>query len=202
MTHAYFLSGYSMDYIETWKEVIQRPSNFYRKMPVTGGYAEPLTFAAISYLIYGLLSALFNREMIGDMYGYGIGSGGPGLFNSLIIAITFPITGIISVLVGAAILYIIYKVLGGKGSYEGTVRFICYATAVMLLSWIPFIGWVFGFTDYIFIFGGMIVHDVSMVVGDSCTCLVLIILLAGVVVFVLSSTFQLLFKHISSGCLF
>ncbi len=186
-----------MDYIETWKEVIQRPSNFYRKMPVTGGYAEPLTFAAISYLIYGLLSALFNREMIGDMYGYGIGSGGPGLFNSLIIAITFPITGIISVLVGgAAILYIIYKVLGGKGSYEGTVRFICYATAVMLLSWIPFIGWVFGFYGlYLYILGGMIVHDVSMVKSAIAVLLplVLIILLAvAVAVFVLSSTFSTL----------
>ncbi|WP_269850977.1 YIP1 family protein [Methanosarcina horonobensis] len=54
--------------------------------------------------------------------------------------------------------------LGGKGSYEGTVRFISYATAVMLLSWIPFIGWIFGFYGiYLYILGGMIVHDVSMV---------------------------------------
>ncbi len=78
-----------MDYIETWKEVIQRPSNFYRKMPTAGGYAEPLTFAAISYFIYGLLTALFNRGMMGGMsgyggmYGYGMGSGGYGLTTAL-----------------------------------------------------------------------------------------------------------------------
>ena len=54
-----------MDYIETWKEVIQRPSEFYRRMPTTGGYNDPLTFAALSYLIYGLLSGLFGRGMMG-----------------------------------------------------------------------------------------------------------------------------------------
>jgi hypothetical protein len=42
-----------MDYIETWKEVILRPSDFYRRMPTTGGYADPLTFAAISYSYMG-----------------------------------------------------------------------------------------------------------------------------------------------------
>jgi hypothetical protein len=185
-----------MDYIETWKEVIQKPADFYRKMPTTGGYAEPLTFAAISYFIYGLLSVLFNRETIGDMYGYGMGTGGYGLSNALIFAIMFPIMGIISILIGAAILYIIYKVLGGKGSYEGTVRFICYATAVMLLSWIPFIGWVFGFYGlYLYILGGMIVHDVSMVKSAVAVLLplVLVILLAvAAAVLILSSTFSTL----------
>ena len=45
-----------MDYIGTWKEVMQRPSDFYRRMPETGGYADPLTFAAISLIIYALLT--------------------------------------------------------------------------------------------------------------------------------------------------
>jgi len=39
-------------------------------MPDTGGYADPLIFAAISYIIYGLLSGLFSRGMMGGMYGY------------------------------------------------------------------------------------------------------------------------------------
>ncbi|MEN6328144.1 MAG: YIP1 family protein [Syntrophomonas sp.] len=152
-----------MDYIETWKEVIQRPTDFYRKMPTTGGYAEPFTFAAISYFIYGLLTALFNRGMMGGMYGYGMGTGGFGLSTSLMIAIMVPITGIISTIIEAAILYLIYKVLGGEGSYEGTLRFICYATAVLLLSWIPLIGWIFGFYGiYLYIVGGMNVHNISM----------------------------------------
>jgi hypothetical protein len=49
-----------MGYIETWKEVMQRPSDFFREMPKTGGYADPLTFAAISFIIYALLAAFLT----------------------------------------------------------------------------------------------------------------------------------------------
>jgi hypothetical protein len=63
-----------MGYIETWKKVMQRPSNFFKEMPKTGGYADPLTFAAINFIIYTLLTALltviFGRGMYMDgMYG-------------------------------------------------------------------------------------------------------------------------------------
>jgi hypothetical protein len=162
-----------MDYIETWKEVMQSPSDFYREMPTTGGYADPLTFAAISFIIYALLTALltvlFGHAMyMGGMYGgmydgmYG-GARGFGFFAILMTVIFTPIAGIISLFIEAAILYIIYKILGGTGSYEGTVRFICYATAVLVLSWIPFLGWVVGiYGIYLYIVGGMYVHDVSM----------------------------------------
>lgn len=158
-----------MGYIETWKEVMQRPSDFYRGMPATGGYADPLTFAAISFLIYGLLTALFNRGMyMGGMYG-GMYDGMYGgvkefsFFMVLMVAIIAPIAGIISLFIEAAIFYIIYKLLGGTGSYEGTVRLISYATAVLVLSWIPLVGWIVGiYGIYLYIVGGRFVHNVSM----------------------------------------
>ncbi|MDD3873142.1 MAG: YIP1 family protein [Methanosarcina sp.] len=167
-----------MDYIETWKEVMQRPSDFFREMPKTGGYTDPLTFAAISFIIYALLTALltvlFGRVMYmddgmyGGMYG-GMYNGmygearGFGFFTILMTVIITPIAGIISLFIEAAILYIIYKVLGGTGNYEGTVRFICYATAVVVLSWVPILGWIFGiYGIYLYIVGGMYVHNVSM----------------------------------------
>ena len=157
-----------MSYIETWKEVMQRPSEFYRGMPKTGGYADPLTFAAISFIIYALLTAfltaLFGHGMYMGMYGgmYG-GARELGFFAILMTLIITPIAGIISLFIEAAILYVIYKLLGGTGSYEGTVRFISYATAVLLLSWIPIISWVIGiYGIYLYIVGGMYVHNVSM----------------------------------------
>jgi hypothetical protein len=162
-----------MGYIETWKEVMQKPSDFYREMPKTGGYADPLTFAAISFIIYALLAALltvlFGHGMyMGGMYGgmyegmYG-SARGLGFFSILMAVIITPIAGIISLFIEAAILYIVYKILGGTGSYEGTVRFISYATAVLILSWIPIIGWIVGiYGIYLYIVGGMYVHDVSM----------------------------------------
>lgn len=68
-----------------------------------------------------------------------------------------------SLFIEAAVLYVIYKVLGGKGSYEGTVRFLSYATAILVVSWIPIVGWIaWLYGIYLYIVGGMYVHDVSM----------------------------------------
>lgn len=70
---------------------------------------------------------------------------------------------IIGLFINATILYITYKALGGKGSYEGTVGFVCYATAALTLAWIPLIGWIFGgYQTYLYIVGDRFVHDVSM----------------------------------------
>lgn len=174
-----------MDYIETWKEIIQTPSDFYRRMPTSGGYADPLTFAAISYVIYGLLTALFNRGMsMGGMYGtYGRGFS----FSAVIAAaIMTPIVGIISTFIVAAILYIIYKVLGGTGSYEGTVRVISYATAVLALSWIPLLGLLASiYVLYLYIVGGMTVHNVSM--GKSAVAVLLPIVLIFILAMLVAS---------------
>lgn len=185
-----------MDYIDTWKEVILRPSDFYRNMPKTGGYADPLTFAAINFILYGLLTALiaglFGRGMYGGMYDgmYG-GFRGLGFLTIITNVIIIPFAGIISLFIESAILYIIYKVLGGKGSYEGTVRFISYATAVLLLSWIPFLGWVFGiYGIYLYILGGMNVHDVSMVKSTIAVLLpTFLAILLGIIIAILAGSY-------------
>lgn len=166
--------SYIESYIETWKDVIQNPSDFFRRMPKTGGYADPLTFTAISFIIYALLTALltvfFGRGMyIGSMYGgmYGgmySSARSFGFFAILMTVIISPIAGIISIFIESAILYVLYKILGGTGSYEGTVRFVSYATSVLVLSWIPIISWIVGiYGIYLYIVGGMYVHDMSMV---------------------------------------
>ena len=178
-----------MDYIGTWKEVMQRPSDFYRRMPKTGGYRDPLTFAAITFLIYGILAALFNREMYmsgmyGGMYGGESYAREFGISTIISIAILAPIAGIISLFIEGAILYIVYRILGGTGTYEGTVRFIAYATAVLLLSWIPLIGWIIGlYGIYLQIIGGMYVHNVSM--GKSALAVLLPAILLFVIMIIL-----------------
>ena len=162
-----------MDYIDTWKSVMQSPSEFYRKMPKTGGYADPIIFAAINFAVFGLMTALFNRGMYGGIYG-GREFSFFMVFGAVILG---PISGVISLFIEAVILYVIFKVLGGSGTYEGTFRFISYATAVLILSWIPFIGWLLGlYAIYLYIVGGMYVHDVSM--GRSIIAVILPTILA------------------------
>src|SRR5665647_1306744 len=61
-----------MNYIETCKEIIKTPSDFYRKMSTTGGYTDPLTFVAISCLIYGILivPVYYGMSKINGMHGW------------------------------------------------------------------------------------------------------------------------------------
>jgi hypothetical protein len=167
-----------MDYFKNWKEVMLRPSDFYREMPTTGGYSEPLTFAAISYVISGLLTVIFISGLhIGDMYGV-------NSFSMLLASIIMtPISGIIYIFITGAIFYIIYKVLGGNGTYEGTVRFMSYASAIVVVSWIPLlnlVAWIYGI--YLYIVGGTFVHNVSM--GKSALAILLpyiIIILVAII---------------------
>jgi hypothetical protein len=174
-----------MDYFKTWKEVMLRPSDYYRKMPTTGGYSEPLTFAAISYIISGLLTVILIRGLhIGDMYG--VDSSEFSFSMLLASVIMTPIAGIIYLLIGAAIFYIIYKLLGGTGSYEGTVRFMSYASAILVVSWIPLLNlitWIYGI--YLYIVGGAFVHNVSM--GKSTLAILLPYILAILLAIILAA---------------
>lgn len=66
---------------------------FLQENAIGWGYADPITFAAISYIIYGLLTALVNREMsMGSMFG------ARGLSFSMILAsvIATPIIGVVA----------------------------------------------------------------------------------------------------------
>ena len=102
---------------------------------------------------------------IGGMYGVMYSVMYSGIYSSvrsfgflviLMTVIISPIAGIISIFIEAAILYVLYKILGGTGSYEGTVRFVSYATAVLILSWIPIISWIVGiYGIYLYIVGGI-----------------------------------------------
>lgn len=49
-------------YIETWKEIIQKPSDFYREMPKTGGYFDPIVFATMNAAISLFIYLLFTTE--------------------------------------------------------------------------------------------------------------------------------------------
>lgn len=101
---------------------------------------------------------------------------------SPMIAAVFMITvSIPALFVDATGLHIVYKALGGTGTYEGTARFVLYSSASTSLIWIHFIGWIFGIYQlYLYVVDGRFVHDMSM--ERSTLALFLFILLAIVFV--------------------
>jgi len=140
------MSEFIDEFIETWKTVITTPGDFFRDMPTSGGYEAPLKFAVVNYLIAGIGTALIS-------------------FGSMFAAvIATPVFGVIGLFIGGLILYVCFKVVGGSGSYEGTVRLAAYSSAVTAVSWIPIVGWVVGlYAIYLNIVGGTFVHNLTMV---------------------------------------
>jgi hypothetical protein len=145
----------SLDYIGTWKEVMKSPSRFYREMPRTGGYTDPIIFAAVNVAVYSLFYLLFNPGAY-DFKGFS----SPMIFA---VALLIPVIGVIALFLDATLLHIIQKTLGGKGTYEGTVRFVLYSSAASSLLWIPLAGGIFGvYQLYLYVVGGRFVHEVSL----------------------------------------
>ena len=96
-----------------------------------GGYQEPLTFAAINFATVGLLSGIVAVILRGADAGSAV--------STLVGAV---IGGIVGLFIGGIILLIFFKIFGGSGSYEGTVRILSYSSAIQVFAWIPIIGWI------------------------------------------------------------
>jgi hypothetical protein len=144
-----------IDCIEPWKDVLLRPSDFYREMPKTGGYIDPVRFATVNLSISMLFYLFFNSEADVLIDGF---SKAPMVFTIVIFTV-----GIGALFIEATILYIIYKAIGGTGTYEGTARFVLYASAAPMFLWVPLVGWIFGiYQFYLYLVGGKFVHNMSM----------------------------------------
>jgi len=160
------------NFVDTWKKVITSPSEFYKSMPKEGGYGEPLKFALVNFIVLGIGSAIIsilysvigfnlmnNAFRMGDSATMATGFTIIGAISDIIMT---PILGIIGLFIVGAILFVLFKIVGGSGSYEGTVRILSYSSAVSLLAWIPLVGIFAGLYGlYLDIVGGKFVHNIS-----------------------------------------
>lgn len=132
------------DFKNTWLKVMKTPAEFFEQMPTEGGYAAPIKFAVISYLIAGIGLTIIS-----------LGVGFP-------LIIMMPIMGVIGLFIGGLFIHIFFKIVGGKGTYEGTVRLLAYASATMALGWIPLLGILANiYLVYMEVIGGAKVHKIS-----------------------------------------
>ncbi len=179
------------NFIDTWKKVITSPSEFYENMPKEGGFGEPLIFAAINFIVLGIGSAMVGIVL--GSFGFALLGGDAGAtFVSMIInvisnVIFTPIFGIIWLFIVGAVLFILFKIVGGSGSYEGTFRIVAYSSAVSLLAWIPIAGWLFGLYQIILnIIGGKYVHNLSTT-RSAIAVLIPYILILGIVILIIGA---------------
>lgn len=128
---------------QTAIRVITQPAAFFREMPKTGGLVEPLVFmvvmGVVSGLIGGLLTAVFS--MLGLHLGAGMVTGFMAIF---MMPFFYAIFSAIGGFIAAAILFIIWKIMGSNEEYETAYRCTAYMAAVSpittVLQMIPYIG--------------------------------------------------------------
>jgi hypothetical protein len=115
-------------------------------MPKTGGFVEPLIFAAIMAVIAGFIKALIN--ILGLSYAY------VGFVESLGMIIFVPIFAVIGSFIGAAIIYVIWKLMGSQENYETSYRCAAYLMAlapiVAIISVIPYVGGIINMAIYVY----------------------------------------------------
>ena len=120
---------------DTAIKVITNPAGFFKEMPKDGGFGQPLVFM----VVMGVVSALVGAVL--SIFGIGLaGTIGMAILSIILVPIFTAIFGF----VGAAILFIIWKILGSQESYETAYRCGAYMAAITpitaILNAIPYLG--------------------------------------------------------------
>lgn len=138
-------------------KVLTNPAGFFREMPRTGGFVEPLVFMAAMGVVGGLIQSIL--AVIGLRLAAGMAM---GIASIIIMPIMVAIFGF----VGAAILFVIWKLMGSQESYETAYRCGAYASALTpittLIGIIPYIGSPVGIAlmTYFLIVASVEVHSI------------------------------------------
>lgn len=118
--------------------VIKDPSGFYREMPTSGGYFEPLVFMVIMAAVMGAIMT------IAAVLGFGAQALVPGIGALIFIPIFI---GIFS-FVGAAVMFVIWKLMGTERNYQTAYRCVAYSGAVLpilgVVNLVPYLGSILG----------------------------------------------------------
>ena len=161
--------------IGIFQAVIIAPASFYRQMPTSGGYADPLIFAVVMGVAAGIVRTVVS------LLGFSFAK-----FFMLFLAgvIITPIFTALFTFVAAAILFVIWQLMGSRQSYEVSFRCAAYALAISpitaVFNFIPYLGIVasLAWMAYILVCASVEVHGTEpkiawIVFGAICAILAL-----------------------------
>jgi hypothetical protein len=138
--------------------VITNPAGFFRDMKVSGGFIDPLLFAVVMGVIAGFIRSILS------LIGFGYKT---SFFIAIASVVITPILIAIFGFVGAAILFVIWKLLGSGQPYETAYRCGAYAAAIVpitsVLGIIPYLGVVVGLAwmMYLMVLASIEVHKID-----------------------------------------
>ena len=144
--------------LNTMKEVIINPAGFFRKMPKSGGFVDPIIFVAGIGVIVGVINLVLSIVGLGFAASFG---------RALLFVVITPVFAVIFGFLGAAILFIIWKIMGSQESFETAYRCGAYASAITpvttIIAIVPYLGGVIGMVwmTYLMVSASIEVHGIK-----------------------------------------
>ncbi len=162
--------------INTMMQVITNPVSFFSNMEKTGGLVDPIIFLIVMGVLGGLIQGILSLVGLA-----GVGASFAQILFSLII---IPIMILIFGFAVAAVLFVIWKLMGSLESYEVAFRCTAYCSGICLittvLSAIPYIGSIISllWMTYLLVIASTEVHQLEyrkswLVFGVICSFLIM-----------------------------
>ncbi len=144
------------NFVNSLKSVALSPAKFFEDIPPSGRYRNPAFFLLFCHFIAGILSFLTDGSVL-DFIG-------------------FPAFGIMSAIIVSLIIdYLRREVFNTAGSYEKSFQIISYSSCVILISFVPWIGFLAAFYGlYLIVTGIQTVY--SMTTGKAVVTVILTLL--------------------------
>lgn len=145
--------------IQTAVKVITSPARFFKEMPRTGGFIEPLVFMIVMGFIGSLIQALLSVA--------GLSPAGPDI-DAVSIIILLTIVIVVSGFIAAAVYFIIWKLMGSQESYETAFRCNAYISALIpiaaILGPIPYLDQIIAvvLTTFFLVIASVYVHSLPL----------------------------------------
>jgi len=140
-------------------QIVSNPVHFFRSMPKGGGYGDPVLFIVVVSIISVLINIILS--IIGVGFFFSIGA-------AFMMVVIGPIMAVIMSFVGAAILFVIWRVMGSKESFETCYRCGAYASGISpittIIAVIPYVGTILSFAwiCFLIVLASAEVHGLSM----------------------------------------
>ncbi len=116
--------------------IITNPVDFYRRMPKTGGYGDPVTFMLVIAVVTAVVLAVFSL--------FGLGTVGEAMAVGFGGIIFLPIMALLVSFLGSGMLYVVWKMIGSPEPFEVSYRCVAYAAALypvtIVVGLIPYLG--------------------------------------------------------------
>ena len=141
-------NGFFNGLFKTVRDVLFSPSDFFKKMPVTGGLTDPLLFAMIigtvGLLFLSVWDILLHDSMQNFMSPEMRNAAGRGISNGVASPLgtaMMPFLLIIWLFVVSGMLHLFLMIVGGaKAGFEATFRVVSYSVSPFLFMVIPYCG--------------------------------------------------------------